>query len=263
MAARGQQPVSVALEPLPLPEQVVQNGTRLDGRGFEEFRPVFVNTKVVSRAVGSAYAEFSNTKVMVAVYGPRQAERRHGFSALGRIHCEVSYTSFASQERSRQAQRANAKVVSSMLQQALEASVDLSKFPKAVLDVYCCVLEAGGAEEAAVITAASMAVADAGIELYDLVPACCVSLINGQLLLDPTSVEMARQEGSLLLAMMPSSNEVTQMVMSGSWSSSQTKEALALATAGCSQLKQVMRQTLLDAILAGSTSANGEQPMQQ
>lgn len=34
------------------------------------------------------------------------------------------------------------------------------------------------------------------------------SLINGQLLLDPTSVEMARQEGSLLLAMMPSSNEV-------------------------------------------------------
>lgn len=71
-------------------------------------------------------------------------------------------------------QRANAKVVSSMLQQALEASVDLSKFPKAVLDVYCCVLEAGGAEEAAVITAASMAVADAGIELYDLVPACCV-----------------------------------------------------------------------------------------
>lgn len=37
-------------------------------------------------------------------YGPRQAERRHGFSALGRIHCEVSYTSFASQERSRQAQ---------------------------------------------------------------------------------------------------------------------------------------------------------------
>lgn len=40
MAARGQQPVSVALEPLPLPEQVVQNGTRLDGRGFEEFRPV-------------------------------------------------------------------------------------------------------------------------------------------------------------------------------------------------------------------------------
>lgn len=57
------------------------------------------------------------------------------------------------------------------LQQALEASVQLDKFPKAVFYVSAMVLEAGGADLAVLITAASVALADAGVELYDLVPA--------------------------------------------------------------------------------------------
>lgn len=63
---------------------------------------------------------------------------------------------------------------SSMMQTALEAAVQLSSFPKAVVDVYCLVLEAGGAELAVAITAASLALADAGIEMRDLVTACSV-----------------------------------------------------------------------------------------
>lgn len=60
------------------------------------------------------------------------------------------------------------------MQQALEASVQLHLFPKAAVDVFCIVLEAAGGEVAAAITAASLALADAGIPLYDLVPACAV-----------------------------------------------------------------------------------------
>ncbi len=88
--------VSVPLEPLSASEQVLQGGVRLDGRGYEEFRPAceykpvaqtpvcqhaalsvpqhvslcvhaVVSTKTLSQATGSAYAEFANTKVMVAV----------------------------------------------------------------------------------------------------------------------------------------------------------------------------------------------------
>lgn len=43
-----------------------------------------------------------------------------------------------------------------------------------VVDVYCLVLEAGGAEVGAAITAASMALADAGLALRDNVAACSV-----------------------------------------------------------------------------------------
>ena len=47
-------------------------------------------------------------------------------------------------------------------------------FPKANVDVYCLVMESGGSDTAVAITAASLALADAGIEMYDLVAACKV-----------------------------------------------------------------------------------------
>ena len=72
------------------PQQVLEAGSRIDGRSFEEFRAVceslpilasmltrqadawdpfcaVLNTGAISQAAGSAYAEFNNTKVMAAV----------------------------------------------------------------------------------------------------------------------------------------------------------------------------------------------------
>ncbi len=60
------------------------------------------------------------------------------------------------------------------MQAALEAAVQRHTFPKANVDVYCLILESGGADAAVAITAASLAIADAGIEMYDLVSACSV-----------------------------------------------------------------------------------------
>eukprot|EP00882_Tetradesmus_deserticola_P028791 GHRQ01032083.1.p2 GENE.GHRQ01032083.1~~GHRQ01032083.1.p2 ORF type:complete len:136 (+),score=12.04 GHRQ01032083.1:741-1148(+) len=96
---------SVPLEPLPLPTQITAgDGTRLDERGYEDFRSVFIDTKVISRAAGSAYVELGDTKVMAAVYGPRQSERKFGFSDRGRLNCELNYTSVAQKLREKQAQ---------------------------------------------------------------------------------------------------------------------------------------------------------------
>lgn len=64
--------------------------------------------------------------------------------------------------------------ISSIVQAGLEAAVQLDKFPKANVDVYCLVLESGGSDTALALTAASLALADAGIEMYDLVAACKV-----------------------------------------------------------------------------------------
>lgn len=47
-----------------------------------------------------------------------------------------------------------------------------ASYPKASVDVYCVVLEADGGELAVATTAAALALADAGIELCDLVAAC-------------------------------------------------------------------------------------------
>lgn len=52
--------------------------------------------------------------------------------------------------------------------------MDLASFPKAAADVYVLVLEAGGGELGVAATAAALALADAGIEMFDLVAACTV-----------------------------------------------------------------------------------------
>lgn len=70
------------------------------------------------------------------------------------------------------------------MQTALEAAAQLASFPKAVVDVYCLVLEAGGSELAVAISAASLALADAGVEMSDLVAACStVRLSSDRLML--------------------------------------------------------------------------------
>lgn len=64
--------------------------------------------------------------------------------------------------------------LSGTVQAALQSAVQRHTFPKSNVDVYCLVLESGGSDAAVAITAASLALADAGIEMYDLVSACCV-----------------------------------------------------------------------------------------
>lgn len=66
------------------------------------------------------------------------------------------------------------RTLSALLQTALQSAVQLHTFPKAVVDVFCLVLESGGSDLAIAITAASLALADAGIQMYDLVSACSV-----------------------------------------------------------------------------------------
>jgi exosome complex component MTR3 len=64
-----------------------------------------------------------------------------------------------------------------MMTQALENSLILEKFPKSVLDVYVMVIESDGGSFGAAITSASLAIASAGIEMFDIVTACSVAIV--------------------------------------------------------------------------------------
>lgn len=67
--------------------------------------------------------------------------------------------------------------MSGVIEKALSPVVLLDRFPKAVVDVYVEVMEAGGSELAAAVTTACLALADAGIEMTDLVAAA--ALVRG------------------------------------------------------------------------------------
>ncbi|KAL3530551.1 hypothetical protein ACH5RR_009873 [Cinchona calisaya] len=217
---------------------------RPDDRRFHQCRPAFLRTAAVNSASGSAYAEFGNTKVIVSVFGPRESKKAMIYSDVGRLNCNVSYTTFATPFRS---QASDNKEFSSMLHKALEGAIILESFPKTTVDVFALVLESGGGDLPVVISCASLALADAGIMLYDLVASVSVSCLGKNLVIDPISEEESYQDGSLLITSMPSRNEVTQLTITGEWSTPKIHEAMELCLDACSKLGKIVRSCLKDA----------------
>lgn len=59
--------------------------------------------------------------------------------------------------------------MSSIVEQSVSAAVILDKFPKCVMMLVIEILQAAGSESAAAVTCASLALADASVEMYDIV----------------------------------------------------------------------------------------------
>nr|GMD22647.1 exosome complex component RRP41-like [Ipomoea batatas] len=237
----------------PFPSQRVKKPSALtgddwvrpDGRHFYRCRDALLNTGAVKAASGSAYAEFGNTKVIVSVFGPRESKKAMMYSDTGRLNCNVTYTTFATPVRG---QTSENKELSSMLHKALEGAIILDSFPKTTVDVFALVLESGGSDLPVIISCASLALADAGILLYDLVAAVSVSCVGKNLIIDPISEEESFQDGSLMIACMASRKEVTQLTITGEWSTPKINEAMELCIDACSKLGNNMRACLKSAV---------------
>jgi len=244
------------VEPPQRPEAFLVENKRLDGRTPDEFRPIFLKTGVINQASGSAYLELERTKVICGVYGPRQTPKT-GYTEEGKLNCDVKFATFACDElggglgkRRKYAPDKQEKEYSDLMKQALVSSLRLDTFPKSEVDVNALVLEDGGGGFGAAITCASLALADAGVEMYDLVAACGVGLVDGKIFLDPTKTEEQYLEASMLLAMMPSMAEITQLVESGVLEPTTLQEMLDLAMDGCGKVHALMRQHLVETTLS-------------
>ncbi|KAG4979842.1 hypothetical protein JHK82_033089 [Glycine max] len=211
-------------------------------------------TGAVNAASGSAYAEVGNTKVIVSVFGPRESKKAMMYSDIGRLNCNVSFTTFATPIRG---QGSDHKEYSSMLHKALEGAIILETFPKTTVDVFALVLESSGnfvvkatlpGDLPVVISCASLALADAGIMMYDLVASVSVSCFNKNLVIDPVLEEENGQDGSLMITCMPSRYEITQLTVTGEWSTPKINEGMQLCLDACAKLAKIMRSCLKEAV---------------
>ncbi|XP_007463060.1 PREDICTED: exosome complex component MTR3 [Lipotes vexillifer] len=119
------------------------------------------------------------------------------------------------------------------------------------LGVSALLLEDGGSALAAALTAAAIALADAGIEMYDLVVGCGLSRALGPeptWLLDPTLLEEERAAAGLTVALMPVLNQVAGLLGSGEGGPTESwAEAVRLGLEGCQRLYPVLQQCLVRA----------------
>ncbi|KAI9010145.1 ribosomal protein S5 domain 2-type protein [Hyaloraphidium curvatum] len=237
-------PAAGSVDPVVNPD----TGARRDGRGPEEFRPLFLKTGVIDNAAGSAYAESGNLKIICAVYGPRQLIKSDANQSSGSLVCDFKFAPFSCGKRRGYKKDIQEKEFSLILEQALLPALFPEQFPKCEVDVFVTVLESDGTHAAlsTAVTCASLALTDAGFAMRDVVVACSAGIVGDTTFLDCTDAEEGLAVGTMLLAHMPSINEVTTVVQTGELEGSEVPAIVDLATDACSQLLDAVRSYLVD-----------------
>ncbi len=225
---------------------LIKDGKRLDGRDFDELRDVKMEVSVLERAVGSAYMEWGKNKVMAAVYGPRELHPKFlqdPTKAL--LRCTYNLAPFSVEERKRPGPDRRSVEISKVTTEALSSVVMLEKFPNTVIDVFIEILQADAGTRCVGLTAASLALADAGIPMRDLVAACSAGKIQGEIVVDLMKEEDNYGECDLPLAIIPRKREVVLLQMDGKLTKDEFKKAYELAFKGAMKVYEMQKNTLL------------------
>jgi len=222
------------------------NGLRTDGRRVAEQRPIKIEAGVLKRADGSAYVEWGKNKVLAAVYGPRECHPRHLQNpAKALVQCRYNMISFSVSDRKRPGPDRRSVEISKIISEALEYVVFTENFPRTSVDVYIEILQANAGTRCAGLTAASVALADAGIPMKDLVPAVAVGKADGQIVLDLNKEEDNFGQADLPLAILPRTGEVLLLQMDGHMTTEEFTKALDMGKDACEQIYKLQKEALL------------------
>lgn len=222
-----------------------ETSERADGRAFDELRPLKIEAGVLKRADGSAYLELGGNKVLAAVYGPRELfVRRLMMPDRAVLRCRYNMAAFSVDDRKRPGPDRRSVEISKITSEALTPAVFLEKFPRSTIDVFIEILEAEGGTRCAGITAASVALADAGIPMRDMVVSCAAGKANGEVIVDLSEWEDKDGEADVPIAMMPRTEEITLLQSDGNLTSEEFEKALDLALEGCKQISKVQKDAI-------------------
>lgn len=237
-----------------------ENGKRTDGRTETELREIKITVGVIKNADGSAFIEFGMNKILAAVYGPREVHPKH-MAQPDRcvLRCRYHMTPFSTDTRKNPAPSRREVEISKVMREALEPALMLQDYPRAAIDVYVEVLQADGGSRCAGITAASVALADAGINMRDIVAACAAGKINGKIVTDINDTEDKEGEADMPVAYMPHLDQVTLLQLDGILDDKQFTECLDEAVRGCKVVYEIQRKALMQKYFGEETEMKEEQ----
>ncbi len=222
-----------------------EKGIRNDGRKFDELRPIKIEAGVLKRADGSAYLEWGENKVMAAVYGPREMHPRHAQDpSRAVVQARYNMAAFSVPDRKRPGPDRRSVEISKLMSEALEEIIFVEQFPRASIDIFVEVLEASAGTRCAALTAASVALADAGIPMSDMIASCAAGKIGGQVVLDLGKKEDNFGEADVPMGMVPSSGKITLLQMDGNLTLEEYKQAMELSMNACKKIYEIQRDAL-------------------
>jgi exosome complex component RRP41 len=228
------------------PEKLIdKKGLRIDGRKFDELRPLKLEVGVLPNADGSAYIEHGKNRILVAVYGPKEAHPKHmALQDRTVLKCRYHMAPFSVQERKSPAPSRREVELSKVIRESFEPAIFVEYYPRTMIDLFIEVLQADGGTRCASITAAALALADAGIPMRDLVVSCAAGKADETIVLDLDDTEDKLGVADVPVAYMPSLNAVTLLQMDGKLSLDEFEAAVNLALEGCKQIYVMQKEAL-------------------
>ena len=221
------------------------NGIRLDGRKFDQLRPIRIEAGVLKRADGSAYIEWGGNKVLAAVYGPREAHPRHiQDPARALVQCRYNMAPFSVSDRKRPGPDRRSVEISKVISEAFSSVVFKEQFPRTSVDIFIEVLQADAGTRCAGLTAASVALADAGVPMRDLVAACASGKIGGVVCLDLNKEEDNFGDADCPMAVVRGTGEIVLLQMDGHLTYDEFQKAMELSLGATEKLFELQRDAL-------------------
>lgn len=220
---------------------------RFDGRDFDELRPMSAEVGIIARADGSAKFQMGGTIALAAVYGPRDLHPKfmqNPETGILRVHYNMMPFS-GHGNRVRPGGGRRSKELSMVIRNALLPVLDLKEFPNAVVDVFIEFPQTDAGTRCAGITAAAMALADAGLIMKDMVAAVAAGRVEDKIVLDLNYQEDSHHDGcDIPVALMPNSGEVTLLQMDGEISKDMLLEAINKGREACKKIYEVQKNAL-------------------
>jgi exosome complex component RRP41 len=216
---------------------------RIDGRAFDETRPITIELGPIENADGSALFAFGDTVAIAAVYGPRQLYPQHlqnPEKALLKAYYDM--LSFSVKERKKPGPTRRSIEISDVTTKALEPAIMLEKFQNCVIDVYIQILQANASTRTAGINAASLALAHAGLPMNDLVCSVSVGKVGNNLVVDLTKEEEDYKENGrkactdIAFAMLGKNKKISLLQLDGNISKEEFLKAIELARKTCEKI---------------------------
>jgi exosome complex component RRP41 len=232
-------------------------GKRIDGRTSTDLRPIEAKAGIIKNAEGSGYFKIGKTWAYAAVYGPKEINPRFLMRPdTGILRVNYNMMPFSGQgERVRPGQNRRARELSMVSEKALMSVVDLTKFKNTGVDVYIELPQTDAGSRCAGICAASIALADAGIVMKDMVGAVAVGRVNGEIVVDLSYEEEATEgQGGAVdtaMAMVPSTEEITLLQMDGVVSKEELMQALEMGKVACKKIAEIQREALRNKFVKG------------
>jgi len=239
--------------------ELFKDGKRLDGRKEDELRPIEITANVLNMANGSCLVKWGKNKIVAGAYGPKECIPKHSsdlFKAV--VKCSYRMAPFCSLEgRDKPGPNRRSIELSKVISNTFEGVVFTEHFPKTEIDVFIEVLQSDGGTRCASITAASVALAHAGMPMRDMVVGVACGKAGGKIILDLSKEEDNFGESDIPMAIGVNSKMFYLLQLDGKVTKAELEQALDLGLKTVDTIYKKEREAL-EKVYSGEIDENTE-----